>query len=205
MGYTKRELADQILLKVNGGKPSQDTRVRREDIYKYVPAAVNYAMTKQYYINSQDGYKQLPDDFIATYESVPVQFNAARELYYVQLPARIISLPRNIGLDTISPMKGFTNFVETSFSSRQLDSYSLKHMADQVLYWIEFDKVYFEQLSDLVTELLVRMIASVDDLSPDDQLPIPPGMEVEVLKIVEEFFLEQRKIPADTLDNNNNN
>ncbi len=205
--YTKKELIYQIMTEINGGRNTQDTTVRPEDIGKYLPAAVNYAIIQQYRINKSEEGSSLPGEFIATYEDVEVKENTKRGLKYIDLPARTIPLPKDMGVNMISPMKGspsqgISTFIRTTTTQLSHLQYVIKHTPDQTYYWIEGSKVYFDNLGELVDEVLVRMVASVDDIGDDVQLPIPAGLEVDVIRIVTEFFTGQRQMPAGMINSN---
>jgi len=198
MAYTKEEMIEQVLLRVSGGKPTNELDIRHEDIGQYLPAAINYAMKKEYFINRQSGYSELPDDFIATYTKTLKQ-DTTRDLKYVDTPS-ILSLPKNRGIKTISPMQGDIQFIETTVSARLHDTYYAKHMAGIARYWIEGSKIYFlNQSLDAGDSVLIAGIASADDIKDTDQVPVPAGMEAEVIDLLTQFFTGQRTLPSDDI------
>jgi len=203
--YTKEELTYQILTQVNGGRNTQDAKIRPEDIAKYLPSAINYAILKQYYINKREGERTVPGDFIATYEDVEVKYSASRDLRYIDLPARVVPLPRDLGINTVSPMQGDAQFSRTDTTQLRHLSFISKHVPAQTFWFIEGQKIYFKNIPQIVDKVLLRMIASVDNLGPDDMVPLPAGLEVEVIEICRQFFTGQRSLPADMLNDNNDN
>jgi len=201
---TKGEFIALIHNKVSGGIYGQDIAraIRKEDIATYLPAAINYAIMKQYYTDiERSGEHGFPDDFIGTYQ-LPVVLDTARDMRYVQLTARPFSTIRNRGIRSVSPLRGFVQFVATTYEELQHNQYYQGSLGIPV-YWLEGTKIFFQGLSTLVDEVLVRIVTSVSDIEDEDELPLPAGLEVDVLSIVEQFFLGQRELPKDSLNNNN--
>lgn len=201
---TKAEIVELVLIRINGGKITGDTKIRKEDIASFLASAINYAVIRQYQINKDEtGENEFPSAFIATYPNVEVEVDDDRELSYIDLPARIISLPKNYGLQSVSAMKGDSLFIQTNFTDRHNNSYFSNSFADTTLYWQEGQRVYFQNIA--TDKVLVRLIQDLNDVDDDAQLPIPGGLEVEVLKIMENWFMGQRATPADYVVNNNGN
>lgn len=200
----KSELIDLIVIKCNGGKLTGDTKIRREDVSSLLASAINYALIAQYRIHkSETGENEFPAAFVATYPNVEVEVDDDRELSYIDLPARIIALPKNYGLQSVSPMKGNNLFVQTNFTDRHNNSYFSNSFADVTLFWQEGQRVYFQNIT--TDKVLVRLIQDLNDVDDDAQLPIPGGLEIDVLKIMDEWFSGQRAMPADYKPNNNGN
>jgi len=201
---TKGEAISLILNKVSGGIYGQDIAksIRREDVGTYLVAAINYVIIKQYYTDiANEGERGFPDDFIATYQ-LPVLTDNSRGLKYVKLEAKPFSTIRNRGLRSVSSLRGFKQFIPTTAEELQHNEYYKGSLGD-TLYWLEGGKVFFYNLSTMVDEVLVRIVTSISDLDDDDNLPIPAGSEVEMLNITEQFFLGQRQLPKDMINNNN--
>lgn len=178
--------------------------MRREDIAVLLSAAINYALIAQYRVHkSETGENEFPAAFVATYPNVEVEIDDDRELSYIDLPARIIALPKNYGLQSVSAMKGNNLFVQTNFTDRHNNSYFSNSFADVTLFWQEGQRVYFQNIS--TDKVLVRLIQDLNDVDDDAQLPIPGGLEIDVLKIMEEWFTGQRSYPADMKPNNSGN
>lgn len=200
----KGVLIELVLQRVSGGIVNQDTsrQVRREDIEAYLPASINYAITKQYYINKrEDGESTIPNDFISTYY-VDVQYDQRRDIYYSMLPTQLISMDKNRGLRSISPIKGDDQFIEARFEARKHDSYYSGSTAQSTIYRLIGDRVDYDNISPSVTEVVIRMVSSIGSLNDEDEVPLPSGTEVEVIQICSEFFLGQRSAQPDFINNN---
>lgn len=201
---TKGELIESIVIQLNGGRLTSDSKIRREDVNVLLAAAINYATIAQYRANKDEtGDNEFPQDFVSTYPNVEVQVDDDRELSYIDLPTGILSLPKNYGLQSVSAMKGNNLFVQINFMDRQNVSYYANSYADTTLYWLEGERVYFQNIA--TDKVLVRLIQSIKELEDDDVLPISAGLEIDVLKIMSEWFSGQKQMPADMKPDNNNN
>ena len=203
---TKGQIIELIILRVNGGRLTNDTKVRREDVEVLLSAAINYALLGQYTLYKREtGDNNIPEPYIATYPNVETNYDQDRELYYIDLPSGIMVLPKNYGLQSVSPMKGVANFVQTNFNDRHHNQYYTNSFRDVTLFWMEGDKVYFQNLPTGVDKILVRLIQSFKELEDDDELAIPGGLEIDILKLMTEWFAGQRSFPADMKPDNSDN
>lgn len=202
MAYTKAELVAQVLNSVNGGSSTQDSKVKREDIAHLIPAAINFVLTEQYWLNARDGDRSFAGDFIATYPNVEIKYDDDRDLRYITLPERTVALPKDMGISAISPMRGDMSFARTTAAGGAHNSYYSKHVPGTAFWWREGQKVFFRNIPDIMTKVLVRVISSGDQVNDDDPLPIPAGMEMKVVQVLREFFVGQRQLPEDMINNN---
>lgn len=206
---TKGEMIESIYLNVVGGMPTDDVDVQKAEIAVYLAAAINYEMVadirnrkrEQAALGEWD--TGVDTDFLGTIEE-PVLYDDQRGLKYVKLNTRMQSLPGNGGLQDVYPTKGERNFVKMRgpFDAVGLDQV----MTQQTLYWFENvgadQRVYFRNISPSVTTVIIRLITSIQDLDDDDQVPVPPGLEVAIIDRCVQFFTRQREMPDDELANN---
>jgi hypothetical protein len=195
-------MVETIYQRVQGMKPSIDSSVKRVDIRAYLPAAINYAMNQQYYLNIQTDKDTgaLPKLFVATYEDVEVKKSESRDLRYFDLPASPIALPNDNGIESVSAMQGAVSFYPMK-TQHQLSGYE-RFVGGNVGYWIEGRKVFLSGASPVLGRVLVRMTASVEDLDSDDRVPVPAGMEVSIIDICVQHFTGARSMPQDNKQNN---
>lgn len=209
--YTKANLIDLAMIKISGGQLSPDVKVERVDIAAYLPAAVNYAVTKEARIRKREArmdglltsfQEAIDPDFVTTH-CVKVLCDDKRDASYIALPKKLQFLPKNAGLKEVSPVQGNTPFHK---SSRFSAGYVTSQIGQITTYWFEQypseHRVYFSNLSPIVEDVLVHMIASIDDIGENEIVPIPAGMEVEVIDLLVEFSLGIRSIPQDNINDN---
>lgn len=207
---TKGEMIELVYLGVQGGQPSPDVNVRREDIATYLAPAINYVTTGEIRARrreeAQFGWLSGPvvdNDFLGTYY-LDVLYDDQRGLRYAELPVKIVSLPSNDGLNLVAPMQGSTPFIK--LRSQFEDAGSEGMFINQTRYWYErvgmSDRIYFKNISNVVAQVMTRLVVSIEDLGDDDQVPVPSGVEVQILDLVIAWFTKQRQMPADMLNNN---
>jgi len=210
MAYTKGQMIEQVYLAVHGGQPSPDVNVRREDIEALIVAATNYVTVKETRARrreeAQFGWLASPTvdtDFVGTYY-LDVLYDDQRGLKYSELTMKIMSLPSNDGLQQVSALQGNTPFVKLRYQFEDVGSEGV--LINQTRYWYEkvgmSERVYYKNISNVVDKVMARLVVSIDDLNDDDIVPIPSGMELEVLQLAKEWFSGQRQMPADMLNNN---
>jgi len=199
---TVGQFIEQVFILLNGGSITQDTNVRREDIRNYIPAVANYYIVKQYYLNKQDGESLMPSDFIATYEDVPVVYSPQRAKSYIILPQPLVTLPKDIGLQTIGAMQGSYSFARLPVQAEGHLANYFPNVPDTVWFMLEGNKVYFINLPKAVTAILVRTIVNINSLSDNDYLPIPSGDLADALDRTVKFFLPEVQLPADVVNDN---
>lgn len=210
--YTKGEMVDQIYLKVVGGSPSDDVDVQRVDIEPFLAAAINYAMVKEIRIRKREKAAlgewdtSLDPEFVATYFS-NIKYDDQRGLRYIDLPVRIQALPSNAGLQDIFAPKAKKNFIKLRGPFEAVGV--TPALRESTLYWYEnvgeAQRVYFRHLSNTVQEVAVRAVASIQDLEDQDIVPVPPGLEMEVINLCVDFFTGQRQMPEDSIVDNKDN
>ncbi len=200
---TKGVLIELVLQSISGGEKTQDTGryARFEDVEVYLSAAINYALTKAYYINKSENEGFFPNDFIATYFE-EVLTDTVQNVQYIPLPSKLLSIPANRGLRSVGPVQGNVQFINMQFESQQHDEYYAGSIRNITGYRLVGQRIELVNLSNLVTEVKIRMVASVEDLDNEDELPIPAGTEVEVIQLCVEFFTGVRKLPKDNKPNN---
>jgi len=199
---TVGEFVEQVFILVEGGQLTQDTNIFREDIRNYLPSLANYFITKQYFINKQDGESIVPSDFIATYEDVEVLYDDRRGKSYIELPVPLVTLPKDMGLQMVSPMKGTYTFARLPIQAEQHMATVYQNVPDTVWYMLEGAKVFLINIPKEVETLLVRTVVNIHTLSDNDYFPIPSGDVVAALDKCVEFFLKQKGIMPDQGNDN---
>lgn len=203
---TKAELIELALQKIQGGIVNADTSrvVRREDISIMLPAAINFAILQQYRLTQrEEGVSEIPDSFLATYIEL-VKFDTDRELHFITLSKPILGMAKNRGIRSVSSLSGDT-FVETTLTAMRHDKYYRGSSAQNVLYYIEGNKIFVINLPSVVDKIMVRAVQSANDLADNEQVPIPAEYMVTVIDILVNHFLGTRQMPADMTNNNNPN
>jgi hypothetical protein len=196
---TKGEFIDLVYTRVSGGVKSTDLSVWRQDIQKYMPFAINFALTKQYYVNlKEDGSRDMPGTFLTIIDPVDVLFDTTRKVPYLLLPFHPLALPRNRGIRFIGYRSGEA-FVGGMENATALFKHYRKHNTNTVRIEVEGLKVFLHNLPTLVKKAMVKMIANLEELDDTTIIPLPSGLETEAINICIDFFTGQRTAPKDIL------
>ena len=197
MAYTKAELAEVAYIHIKGGILSSDVPVHRVDVKAYLPAAINKVMLIATRESRREAGKDrmafsLDTHFLATYK-VSIANDTERDAKYAPLEKRVQGLSGNRGLDKVTPVQGCCEFYPAK------DRATACHLArefDQATYWHEKypdeDRIYFQNLPTVISEVLVRMMASFGDFEDNEVLPIPEGYEDDIIKLVVDFWNKDR-------------
>jgi hypothetical protein len=211
MPYTKAELVEQVYLRVTGGKPSPDVKIQRVDIPLYLNAAANYVITKEIRGRRLDNLQtgsifaddRVSSEFLNTY-IVDVQYDAVRQFYFIKLPARLQSLPNGDGLQSVGLLNAEVPFVK--MRNQYEDAYIQQVLNKTTRYWYEkvsgVEVLFFKNISPIINQVLLRMVASLDSMQDDDLVGVPDNLIPELIDLALQFFLGQRQTPADMLNNN---
>lgn len=195
----KGELIESVYLNLSGGKLSDDIHIQREDIETYLPAAISWAIVKKDRIDKRDSMEEgiinnaVTADLTHTYLVDTIKEDSKRGLDYIDLPVPIQSLDNNRGVVSMFPTKGDQSFRKvggpTHFQGLGIA------LSAVTLFWYEKttdgDRIYIKNKSPFVKEVYVQLVPSIPDLDNDDTLPIPAGMEVEIIDLCIKFFRMQ--------------
>lgn len=199
-----------VFLRISGGRLNTDLSVKRVDIEAYLPACVNYALTKGYFTQQeQEQNRDLPTQFYTYFPNLTILTDTTkRNRKYVELPGTLIGLPSNRALRLV-----LDNCENTYSPVPEAQVGSLNHwltvFENESFFRLREKKLLLYNVADLAETVDVEMIVSVSDLDDEAELPIPAGEENNALTMCVEFITGQRQIPTeskvDTNDINGNN
>lgn len=197
---TKAVIVDLVLLRINGGVLSAESAVWRVDILAYLPGAINYVLTKQENIQlKEEGDREVPGEFVAAYYDLPILKDDARNEYYIELPELPIAFRSNRGIrllidncnNTYAPLR------ETAIGGLKR---LLKMLGDKGMYWYRgMKRVAIYNAPKLANKINAYIIKNINSYGLNDELPIPAGMEPEVINILYQYFSGERQAPADRI------
>lgn len=192
-------LIETVFTQINGGRPNTDLSVQREDIAALLPAAVNYAMTGDYWANLQrDNDRELPGSFVAEFEITHTNCDEfGRDYFYFD--KKISTLPGGAGIRYLQDLEG------NNYSPRPIGagkkSYFDNALLDLREYQFKESKFFLFNKPELVNKFLLGVILDVDDLSDEDELPLPAGTEASAIEILTALINGQRMNPKDYINN----
>lgn len=193
---TKSELLGQILMRISGGVLTPDVTTRRGEAETYLAMAVNYVMTGNYWLEARaEGEKTINPLLLTTFDNVAIQFSEPHGRYYVDLPARVITLPKGRAFD-MTTMCG-----KQCFPLGQGDN-ALQRFYGQYKSYISYEiegvkRVWLDNVPKLVTGVRPRYIVHVGDVADDAEILLPSDGDVKVIDLVVNFLNGEQKEPKD--------
>jgi hypothetical protein len=190
---TKGKITDQILRLYSGGSPNDEKEISRDDINLLVSQVINRLLKTEYLaMNVQMGDDFPPHTLVTTYYVDLTSNTTQNEYVHAYLPVMPLSLPRNMGVWSVSNAAGTRDEyipIQTGQQSLVSSQDSLKYLETQIAYWAEGNVINF--LSDItespfnVTKVRIQLlIVDPNILGEYDYLQIPIEMEEVVVKEV---------------------
>jgi len=184
---TPRKLAREIIELESAGAQSIDSNLSEQYVIQYVRQTANTLLAPKIFASlGQDDRSDL-HLMVATYT---VNVQGAGSTKYIDIPEFYQFHPNyNKGLVAIAPVDDATNhFIprHTPAISRNLPCADLE--PGQYSYWTKGLKAFFDNDVEFGKVLLDLLIAAPDSIGPDDNLPIFPDMQSEIIKMVREMI-----------------
>lgn len=203
-------MIELVLLRVSGGKLSNDVNVKRVDISTYFESAYNFAVLYDYYerhnmmvqeyrlFGFSEESKILSQQLCTV--QVSTQKDSARGFSYFVLPNQLMILPGGRGLDSL-----FSGPESTFIKVNGQDEVIGLTAPGSGYYWYEKypneGRVYIKG-SGCADPLFVRMMISGSDMGMDDEIAIPVGRDQMMIDKMAEWFLGERMTPENVIKNN---
>lgn len=185
---TKGKITDQILRLYTGGSPNDEKEISRDDINLLVGQVINRLLKLEHAsVNMGSGDMYPPHTLITQYNislSGTMNVNGVMVDKFAKLPVMPISLPRNMGVWSVSMSN--TEFIpiqsgqETMISSQD----QLQYLENQIGYYVEGGVVRFTEDPSGSVVSIKLLIIDPTVLGEYDYLAIPAEMEEAVVKEV---------------------
>src|SRR5690606_26477545 len=189
---------DLLYQQINGGRASTDASVTKAQLRAFLPSAVNYALTGDYWANMRmEGDREVPAAFITELEARQVAKDD-RGRDFLPLPEVLSNIGGNGGIRFVQDGAGH--------------NYSPRPQGTSPGYWDcvlttlrEFQhtgkKIFIYNRPALVEKFHIGVILDSSMLKGDDELPIPSDQMPTVIDIMTAFFKDQRVNPKDYIIN----
>lgn len=217
MAYTKSEAVEQVYLFITAGQPTEDFNVQREDIAIYLANAFNTVAL----IDSRRRRKEAKSEGVGTVGVdtaflttmfLPIAYDADQDMKYIEFVKKAMLMDNTYGIAEIGPKKpnpesGDKPFVKIK---NRYDGAALDYLFTEVVRWYYDNvngkqRVYFKGIPSIMKELRVSYVVAFDDLADNDLVPLPSGLELEVINMAVAFFQQEADRRADNLNDHNDN
>lgn len=204
---TKRNIADIVKSDLSGGDPSDDSKFHKAMIYKRTEMVLNTLMMQNFIEHRNENSYDIDGVFVVPFPDVTVQYDAKRDEKFSDLPGRVVSLPDGRGIRSVTlPQEKGTPFI--AMANGQAEMMSLLeagNLGGKRSYYIEQNRIYYKNVADSINEVFIRMVVSVENLRPDEAIPIPAAYEDKLVEMVKQRMMIKYQTPEDKYNDNNPN
>lgn len=209
---TRKYYADRIILALQDGYPNLDFKIQNREIYPVLDDIVNKLAEANYFDNWRMTGQGIDEQFITTFDSIPVTDQENEKPSYFDFPANYVALPNNRGIDEIWPLKfqldGQDHSVAIMNHSdfRRYKNLHAGKLQGRLGGYPQGNRFYFttcgvkKKYGDVGLRLVLRSSSDINDSSP---YPIPANKELEVIDAALKYFVMKRMEPTDEVRDSN--
>jgi hypothetical protein len=204
---------------LSAGTTPKDSNLNDAYIKAEIVQVTNQKLKIEHYANMKEGGRDVLPQCIATYSSVAVVNDTTFKRNYSVLPAYPMNLPNGVGIQQVRPQTGVpardTAMIPIMphemelFKSLLVGSEILK---DQWTFEPDRNKVWYSRknnktlLEDGISAVEIKMVVyDPSAIAEDDNYPIPPEMEIEIITGVLMLHGFTTKEILDSINNDNAN
>lgn len=186
---TRKILVEQIRRKLAGGNVPNNFAITELEVGKQVDQVANEVI----YIRCADDGAW--DNFLTTYENVPITLDSAKALYYFEIP-RVIGFKNQQGVFQVSSMKDQESiFMPLSANGQWLYQNINEVLEGCVGYYNDQKRVYLVNYNPATNtdNLLVKLVVDRSELDEEADYQITPEVQKLILRETVNFFQPQSK------------
>ena len=202
---TRDIIAEQAQRIIQGGTPTPDVEVRKEELLIYVDQAFGKMIRDTYYENRAEGIRQVNGAFLYGFEA-KVKDDNHRGMQYCEIPSTYVNLPLGVGIYQVSQPKDMFNTiipVDVQFLSLSR-GLLVNGLQGRRGYFVENTKMYFVNIkpSDCLDTVLIKLAGGYqsDDVDPNIDMPI--DMQQDLVNYTVQLYIQERQLPNDVLNDN---
>ena len=214
MATTKKMLAEQALRIIQGGSIRDDSQIDIREIMMNIEQERDKLIKQDLFQSMQMGEYNINGTFISTYV-VPILTDTQKDMNYSDVPVAPISLPNDMGMFQVSFVQDqFNVFVRMSNGALGLyNGLPSNKLLGRVGYFIEsslnYDcetasgtRIYYNNNMDCAKEVLLKVVATSEDIGENEPFPIAPEMESLIIRSVVELYAIMRNAVSDEQNDN---
>ena len=211
MSITKEQISVLVQDLVGGGDQPVGSKYHPDNIAKVTELAVNQLITLDYFRSRNEGTYNINGDFITAFpnasfpDDITVELDENRNEYYSVLPSKYASLPDDRGIRHVSEIQNQDEeFIKTpSGASSIYKNLEAGNAGGRSSYYVEAGRIYYKNIKIGLEKVLIKLIRAVEDIEPDEALPIPSSMELTLLEKVAEVMEISKEALQDKINDNN--
>lgn len=202
---TRYVIAEQAQRIIEGGTPTPDAEVRKEELVIYVDQAFGKMVKESFYQNKQEGVSWLDGGFVYSFFE-EVKMDKMRDMPYARIPSTYVNLPLGMGIHDVTPSGSPTDsFVPTNPNFLTLSRGLLvNNLGGRRGYFVENTKMFFINLkpSDCIDNVLIKLGGGIQSEDVDPDVDIPLDMQQALVGFTVQLYLQQRQLTKDELNDN---
>lgn len=206
MRNTREIIAEQAQRIINGGTPTPETEVRKEELVIYVDQAFTRYIKQSFYENRQEGSRYINGSFIYSFAE-DVQYDTIRKRYYANIPSTYVNLPLGIGLYQVSPIEDEYNSmipVNPNFMA-MTSGLAVGNLENNKGYFVENTRMIFVNIdsTDKLKTVLVKLVGGIQAEESMDNIDISADAQADLVEMVVRLYTQQDQTAIDDTNNNN--
>ncbi len=199
---TAIELIEIIQHRLAGGDMTPDLKSKyHPEIIRKEIAIIANSVLFDIFRNNDRGQEAL--DLYAKQYSVTLQYSSAYDLRYFELPETVVQLPQNGFIRSITAKKDQSYFIPMvdSRAHGTWGNLEVNDIDSKPYAFLTDENVYFYNISDDLTSLLVKLIIPFDKFADTDNVYLPSGKADQIADLVYNKLIG---LPPEDLRNDNN-
>lgn len=192
-----QDLAVECWRIISGGDISIDNGYTLVDYKEAIQQACAVLIKQDFYTRYKfDGTSEVNSNYLEIFEGVEVRYNAVRNVYYVEQPADVLSLPKDYGVQYVGQNKSLDNpFTRLTFGNR---NFFTKLPNDITSWMLTENNIEFTNFNPLIKNLVVAII-------PAKPLTINEDDASDIKNMVLKQMFPFMNVQEDKLNNQNPN
>ncbi len=157
---------------------------------------------QEWFANMSEGINEIDGAFVYTFKNQEPLWDDDLGEYYMIIPSSYLRLPHEMGINSVSTMRGQdAPFVRISSGSIGMWA-NLKSniLGGRQTYYIEGIRMYFPKMT-ITTKgnMLLKMAIALDTVDPEEDLNIPPNVAGMIVDLVVAKYQPKPEVKPDTL------
>jgi hypothetical protein len=200
MRLTKLGIA-QLLISRLFPNPTNDKKLTEPQAMLLVAQARDFLLKRSVYQTWQDD-KTIHGEWLSVYKGLELSVDEQCGDVYLNLPARTVSIFDDIGIYQVWKGKDESELILPIRAGQSWLMQEFSGTTNLPTYYLEQDKLIFQNLDPKGCKISIRMIATAEDIAPNDYFPFDGSMLGELIDICVQRYGITKQIPQDINNNN---
>lgn len=201
---TKKEYIDLVIVRITGGKPSDDLEIDARQVEAELNLAANALLSSiQDKLQTEGGLEYVYgrfDGLAISEQTVSSNMDTYQARYYSTLPSAPTWLQNDMGLPVVETSGG-VQIKRQKVTDQYLYKY-LPHSSKVLSYYRIGNKIYYTNIPEPFAQygkvnIVIAIATTVGAVSDNDEYPIPTYLSQQLIDLTAERLLKQMQLPQD--------